>query len=418
MPNDDSAKPDEGSAPKPGHFLPDGAGEGSLPGGGSSPKPGHFLPGGAGADSSASPRKPVVPGDTAPLTAPTPRLGGPTQAGPSQLSGSRLGPPPPGDPAATAFKARYQPEPIPFVEKKRSKALVAGIVVGVLLVAGAGVAGAAKLLSKYDDFVASPIGATPSLPGDTPTKSEPTSEPVPDPVVEKENKLYANGKLASVKCKEPAFRPTSKENVRSYYEVLLKCMNKSWQPVVEKAGYEFHEPQLIIFDEGQETACGVQKDVASSYCDSGDGGIAMPWQDLVEHYPKSKAAARIAEADAFGYAYAVHVQKLIGIFDASVNLSDQAPNEAARLEHKRRQALQATCLSGAFFGAEKAAFPLQGELLKEWQRQGKLEGDEVTKDKVRDHGSRKSTELWRTRGFNAADPGSCNTFAAAANTVG
>jgi predicted metalloprotease len=393
MPNDDSAKPDEGSAPKPG----------------------HFLPGGAGSETPGS-RKPVVPGDSAPLTAPTPRLGGQTQAGPSQLSGSRLGPPPPGDPAATAFQARYQPEPIPFVVKKRSKALVAGIVVGVLLVAGAGVAGAAKLLSKYDDFVASPIGATPSLPGDTPTKSEPTSEPVPDPVVEKQNKLYANGKLASVKCKEPAFRPTSKENVRSYYEVLLKCMNKSWKPVVEKAGFEFHEPQLIIFDEGQETACGVQNEVAQ-YCDSDEGSVTMPWQDLVESYPKDRALARIDEEDALGFVDGLHIQKLIGIFDAAANLSDAAPNEAARLEHRRRQALQATCFAGVFLGAEKASFPIQGELLKEWQWRAKHDGDEYNKDKVRDHGSRKSTELWRTRGFNTADPGSCNTFVAAANTV-
>ncbi|WP_112246148.1 neutral zinc metallopeptidase [Kribbella monticola] len=380
------------------------------------PKPGHFLPGGAGADSSGV-RKPVVPGDSTPLTAPTPRLGGSTPAGPPQLSGSRLGPPPPGDPAAGAFKARYQPEPIPFVEKKRSKVLVAAIVAGVVLVAGAGVAGATKLLSKYDDFVANPIGTTPSLPGGTPSKSEPTGTPTPDPVVEKENKLYANGRLASVRCKEPAFRPTSKENVRSYYEVLLKCLNQSWKPVVEKAGFTFHEPRLIIFDEGEETACGVQKLVAS-YCDAEGGAVTMPWQDLVESYEKNKALARIDEPDALGYVYAVHVQKLTGIFDASDNLSDTAPTDGARLEHQRRQALQATCLAGAFFGAEKATFPIQGELLKQWQWRSRNDGDEQSEDKVRDHGSRKSAELWRTRGFSTADPGSCNTFVAAADKVG
>jgi predicted metalloprotease len=388
-----------------------------MPDDDSAPKPGHFLPGGAGAGGDApGSRKPAVPGDSSPLTAPTPRLGGPTQAGPPQLSGSRLGPPPPGDPAAAAFKARYQPEPIPFVVKKRSKAVVAAIVAGVVLVAGAGVAGAASLLSKYDDYVASPIGSTPSIPGQTPSETEPTGTPTPDPVVEKQNKLYANGKLASVNCKEPAFRPTSKENVRSYYQVLIQCMNKSWKPVVEKAGYEFHPPQLIIFDEGQETACGVQKEV-SEYCDSGDGSVAMPWQGLVEDYPKNKALARILEQESLGYVYAVHVQRLTGIFDAYVNLSDSAPNAAAKLEHQRRQALQASCLASAFLGAEKASFPIQGELLRQWQVRAKHSGDETTKEKVRDHGSRKSQELWRTRGFNTANPGSCNTFAAAANTV-
>lgn len=383
----------------------------------STPKPGHFLPGGAGVNDSA-PRKPAVPGDSAPLTAPTPRLGaGPGPAGPPQLSGSRLGPPPPGDPAAAAFKARYQPEPIPFVVKKKSKALIAAIVAGVVLVAGAGVAGAAKLLTQYDDFVANPIGTTPSLPGNTPSEDGPTGTPVPNPVAEKENKLYANGKLASVRCKEPAFRPTSKENVRSYYELLLKCMNTSWQPAVEKAGFAFHEPQLVIFDDGEETACGVQKKVAS-YCDSGDGSVAMPWQDLVDQYADNKALARIDEQDALGFAYAAHIQKLVGIFDAAGDLSDAAANDAARLEHLRRQALQANCLAAVFLGAEKAAFPIQGELLKEWQWRSKNDGDKATKGAVRDHGSRKSNELWRTRGFTTADPGSCNTFVAAAAQVG
>jgi len=165
------------------------------------------------------------------------------------------------------------------VVKKRSKTLVAGIVVGVLLVAGAGVAGAAKLLSKYDDFVASPIGATPSLPGDR-DQVEPTGEPVPDPVVEKENKLYANGK-AGLGQMQGAHVPADLEGERP---VVLRSADEVHEQVfgtgVEKAGFEFHEPQLIIFDEGQETACGVQEDVASSYCDDGDGGIAMPWQNL------------------------------------------------------------------------------------------------------------------------------------------
>ena len=98
-------------------------------------------------------------------------------------------------------------------------------------------------------------------------------------------------------------------------------------------------------------------------------------------------------------------------------VDNAAPNGAARLEHRRRQALQATCLAAVFLGAEKTAFPIQGELLKEWQWRARHHGDDSTKGAVRDHGSRKSNELWRTRGFTTADPGSCNTFVAAADKV-
>ena len=71
----------------------------------------------------------------------------------------------------------------------------------------------------------------------------------------------------------------------------------------------------------------------------------------------------------------------------------------------------------AFFGAAKATFPVQGRLLAEWTWRSKHDGDEYSKDKVRDHGSRKSVEAWMTQGFSTANPGSCNTFVAAATKV-
>jgi len=301
--------------------------------------------------------------------------------------------------------------------KKRSKALIAGIVVGVLVVVGGGVAGAVKVLSSYDDFVANPMG-TPSVKttDDQAGSDEPTAKPTPDLVVQKENKLYAIGKLAPAGCKEPAYRPTSKENVKAYYQALLICMNKAWEPAVRKAGFDFHPPKLIMFDDGQETACGVQEKV-SSYCDADGGSVAMPWEDLEDDYRHNSALARVDMADSLGYVYGVHIQNLTGIFDASESIGDTAPNAAAKLEQDRRQALQATCLSAVFLGAEKATFPIRGQLLQQWNWRSKNSGDENTEDKVRDHGSRKSVELWMTRGFSTTNPSACNTFVAAANQV-
>ncbi len=384
------------------------------------PKPGHFLPGGEGeqgADSTES--KPAV---AAPLAAPTPRLGGEAPPTPPQLSGSRidskrlsgtrLGPPPPDDPAAAAYRAVFHPEPIPFVPKKRSKALVAAVVVAALLIVGGGVAFAAKVLTSYDDFVANPMGSPSVRPSDGAT-TEPTRKVTPDADVLTKNPLYTAGKLPVVKCQEPAYRPTSKENVRSYYQALIACMDKVWEPVVTKAGFEFRSPRLIVFDEGQETACGVQKEV-SSYCPDEQGGsVTMPWQDLMDHYPAHKALARADMAQSLGFVYGAHLQNLTGIFDASDNLRDTAANPAGQLEQDRRRALQSNCFSAAFFGAAKASFPLRGELLRQWTSLIQHGGDEHTKEKVRDHGSAKSLTLWMNRGFASTDPATCNTFVAA-----
>jgi len=389
------------------------------------PKPGHFLPGGEGTADSANGGSTAGSG---PLAAPKPRLGADTPAGPPQLSGSRLdskrsvqlsgtrlGPPSPNDPAAAAYRAVYSPEPIPFVPKQRSKALVAGIVVAVLLVVGGGVALAAKVFTSYDDLIANPLGTPSFQPSGAP---KPAAEPTPDAVVQKENPFYTTGPLATVKCQEPAFRPTSKENVRSYYQALIACMDKAWQPLVAEAGFEFRSPRLIVFDEGEETACGVQTNVSSYCADDQGGSVTMPWQELTEGYPQHKLSVRADMAQSLGYVYGVHLQNLTGIFDATDSLRGTAPTEAARLEMDRRQALQANCLSAVFFGAAKASFPLRGDLLKQWSWLINHGGDEHSKDKVRDHGSAKSLALWMNQGFASTDPGTCNTFVAASAKVG
>jgi predicted metalloprotease len=311
-----------------------------------------------------------------------------------------------------AFNARYRPEPIPFVPKKRSKLLVAGGILGVIVLLGGVAFGGMKLLASYDDYVANPVGKPSVIGTEQPVDAEPSGQAVSDAVLTGQSKLYAAGKLKAIGCKEPAYRPTTKDNVRAYDEALLACLNKAWEPVVRATGAEFSPPKLVIFDNGQETACGVHDEPVNTYCPADGGVMAMQWEDAPEQYANNRPLARVDMAYDLGYMYALHVQHLTGIFEAAGSMQDVAPNEKARLELDRRQALQAACLASVFLTTEKATFPLRGDLLKQYQWRSKNSGDELTEDKVRDHGSRKSVEQWMARGFGTGDPGACNTFTA------
>ncbi|RZT28472.1 putative neutral zinc metallopeptidase [Kribbella sp. VKM Ac-2569] len=397
------------------------------------PKPGHFLPGGDGDQIASDDRKPGVSAPSkapsgAPLAAPTPRLAGEAPPTPPQLSGSRIdsrrttlsgsriGPPPAEDRAAAAYRQVYHPEPVPFVPKQRSKGLIALMVVAVLLLLGGGATFAVKVISS-PDFSVNPIPPTTKPSGGAPTTKPPVGKGTPDTDIVGKNAIYTAGALAAAKCAEPAFRPTSMENVRSYYQALTACMDKAWEPIVTKAGFEFRSPNLVIFSDGDETACGVQHDLAL-YCQDEHGGSAtMPWQELVEEYPKNKAEVRAEMAQSFGFVYGVHLQNLTGMAEASDNLADTAASKAAQLEMNRRAALQAYCFGAVFFGAARTSFPLRGELLRQWNGLISRRGDEFTKDKVRDHGSSKSLALWMNQGLATSNPGSCNTFVAASAKV-
>jgi uncharacterized protein len=309
----------------------------------------------------------------------------------------------------------YHPEPVLFVPKQRSKGLIALMVVAVLVLLAGGATFAVKVVSSPSFNLPNPLPTT--VPSGSPTTRGPIGKGTPDTDIVGKNAIYAAGALAAAKCPEPAFRPTSKENVRSYYQALTACMDKAWEPIVTKAGFEFRTPNLIIFDDGDETACGVQEDVAL-YCQDEHGGSAtMPWQEIVEDYPKNKAEVRAEMAQSFGFVYGVHVQNLTGMADASDNLADTAASKTAQLEVNRRAALQAYCFGAVFFGAAKASFPLRGELLRQGNGLISRRGDEFTEDKVRDHGSSKSLALWMNQGFATTNPGSCNTFVAASAKV-
>jgi uncharacterized protein len=103
------------------------------------PKPGHFLPQGDQPAGGSTYRRPV------------PAYGDPSEplAPPSRplLTGSRLGPPPAGDRAAAAFKARYQPDPVAFEPRKRSKGLIAAVLIGALVLVAGGAVAATMVLS-------------------------------------------------------------------------------------------------------------------------------------------------------------------------------------------------------------------------------------------------------------------------------
>lgn len=290
--------------------------------------------------------------------------------------------------------------------KKRSKLLIAALLIGAVILGGV----VTEVVKPSGSAVGKPLVAPPAA--HTPSV-RPTAKPRDDLAVLQKNALYATGPLASVKCKEPAFRSTSNTAIRLYYQALLVCMNKFWQPAVRKTGHEFHPPKLILFENGDQTACGMLIDVAA-YCDAGGGSVALPWKHLKEDYGENPVLARLDMVDVLGTVYAVHVQRLTGIFNASVHLKAETADVELRLEQSRQAALQASCLSAAFLGANKASFSVTGERLTWWKWRIKHNLDESNPLEARTHGSPKSVELWMNRGFAHPNPASCNTYTASA----
>jgi uncharacterized protein len=379
------------------------------------PKPGHFLPGGAG-DAGADPDAPLSRPSAPKLSRKEPlKLSGPhpqqleqeTKAW-SQTRGRRVAPP-----------AHFE------LARRLTMPMVIGLSVLALFVVGGGVALTLKLMGSYDDLVQDPLTApsardTPSPGGSgkpgasgSPTVTV-TAVPVPDALVVKENKLYSIGKLTPSKCKEPAWRPTSKAAVQKYASEMLRCLDKSWKPAIEKAGHQFRPVHPVFNADAQDCVGGEDDPDQATYCTT-DETLYVPWERFVAKYPDNKISVRAGMAETIASVYGFHVQRMAGIGDAAESRGATAPNKAAELAETRRVHLQADCFGAMYIGANKKWHPWRGQLLEAWEYSTEHAGDD--KGEERRYGSRKNVAMWNQRGFDHADPKYCNTFNAPAGQV-
>ncbi|MET9272621.1 neutral zinc metallopeptidase [Kribbella sp. NPDC003557] len=306
-----------------------------------------------------------------------------------------------------------------------------GLVAAVVVVAAAAVvvvrqAGGSDDLPSAGGTLAaltpSPSPTPTAAPTPTPTASSPTrTTPTVDSTkvmlaakqrIVAQNPLYRVGRLPASRCKEPSIRPTSVANVRKYYADYILCLDKVWKPVIEKAGFTFRSPRLDIFTGKTRTACDVQDSAA--YC--GNGVISMNATFDIDNYRKyNKLWARTTMAHLVAHEYGHHIQHLAGISDASATRSAYLNGVDAPLLESRRIELQASCLSGAYLGADKTFFPVSGSWRERWLWTISHRGDEWGTQ--RDHGSAKSHSRWTRRGFDAGSPSACNTFTASTVSV-
>ncbi|WBQ04300.1 neutral zinc metallopeptidase [Kribbella sp. CA-293567] len=440
---DDERGPDQVSEPGPqaGHFLPGGAGDRPETPTADTPRTaltpadavnrrqlglGKARPLDAQGDPSLKkaaplPTDPGQQGFGAPPAAPlagapvTPLRGGRQFGGPRPVgwhtTSTRTGVP------------QFASEPPELKSPRRFSRPLVGLIsaLALILVSGGAVA-SYKLIDSFDSTVANPLtqptvkpstdSPQPILPDPTVTK---TVEGIPDAVRLQKNELYKLGKMASMNCALPKVKPDSQANVLRFYQAMLPCLAETWEPLVLKAGYPFRQPKLVLYSKGLKGGCGAGLPDYSYYCPA-DETITMQWALKAKYYKQSPVTA-VNLLVTMAHEYSHHVQQLTNILISSDSQAGWAKNKPLELEWSRRLELQADCLGAVFLSANRKTLQLTGQRLEFWRYGSKNGGDELDPKKDRDHGSRKNSEYWQTRGFSTADPASCNTYAASSARV-
>jgi predicted metalloprotease len=325
------------------------------------------------------------------------------------------------------------PGPGRRTQRRMSRGLLVLVVAVAVLVVGSGVTLALRL--DNDDTVPVAVdtpSATPTpspTPTPTPTpsptpKSTPKTTPKPKPKPRQptayeqvaRNKIYRSGLVQASKCKEPPFRPTTYAATKAYYNRLLPCLNRSWWLSMRKVGIKYRAPKVVVYAGTIKTPCGIERSTRGYYC-GGNETIYMPFPVDYKNYRINPMYTRAWMLNTFAHEYGHHVQQVSGIFGASFARQATMGDPNNRLLESRRRELQASCLGSAYLGANSAYIPMRGDLLSNWRFAVANAGDEFSRPRVRDHGSKVNHNLWSMRGYNSRNPNFCNTWVVPGNYV-
>ncbi len=247
-------------------------------------------------------------------------------------------------------------------------------------------------------------------PSPHPGPSKPAPNPgTPDAVLQ-QNEIYRTGPLAPVSCPAAALGSATKQEQTDFYQGLMSCLDKTWAPNVEEAGFSFTDPGLVVFDTAVSTPCGTFSPQTGSilafYCP----GDSVMYAD-VNQMKKSFGTFDVAYAITIGHEFGHHIQLETG----QTRAEQQAvyASYSRKLDLSRRRELQASCYGGLFLGSIKSSYPMTAEKEQQLDRISGFFGDTADAPaNRRDHGSGMSNHYWIMKAYHDDNVDACDVWAA------
>ena len=222
---------------------------------------------------------------------------------------------------------------------------------------------------------------------------------------------------ASSQVSQPLNDPAEEREVE-FVSFVLDDAQALWARLLPPLGTPWRDAHLVLFRDVVESACGrAAASTGPFYC-PGDEKVYIDLAFYGELADRFGAPGDFAEAYVLAHEIGHHVQNLQGInaqvSDAQRSRPDLANQLSVRLE------LQADCYAGVWGASAAQAGQLDQGDLEEGLTAAAAVGDDrlqrAATGRVQPesftHGSSADRVKWFRRGFQAASPSACDTFAA------
>jgi uncharacterized protein len=213
----------------------------------------------------------------------------------------------------------------------------------------------------------------------------------------------------------------TQDKMADFVSVVLADTEDTWHEIFQENGATYREPQLVIYSDAVESACGYARSAVGPFYCPRDGKVYIDlsfYRDLKERH---NAPGDFAQAYVIAHEVGHHVQNLLGISDKVSSLQNQV-SEVEANQLSVRLELQADCFAGVWANrAERSRQILEQGDIEEALNAASSIGDDRLQREARGyvvpesftHGSSAQRVRWFKQGIKTGDLEQCNTFAGA-----
>lgn len=208
--------------------------------------------------------------------------------------------------------------------------------------------------------------------------------------------------------------------VADFVSVILADTEDTWPALLEPQGVRYLEPNLVLFSDAVESACGFQESAVGPFYCPPDHRVYLDLTFFNELNRRFGAPGDFAQAYVVAHEVGHHVQNLLGI-------SDQVHAQRSRMSQLEANALsvlmelQADCFAGIWaHHAERQRDLLEQGDIEEGLAAASAIGDDTLQRRARGrvvpesftHGSSAQRVSWFRRGLEQGTLEACDTFGA------
>jgi predicted metalloprotease len=218
---------------------------------------------------------------------------------------------------------------------------------------------------------------------------------------------------------ESAPRPAGEDELADFVSVVLADTEDTWNALFqEEFGADYPEPNLVLFTDQVESACGFAEAAMGPFYCPADQKVYIDLGFYEDLKTKHQAPGDFAQAYVVAHEVGHHVQNVLGISDEVTRLQQQVDSVQAN-ELSVRLELQADCLAGVWgHHAEEKRDLLESGDIEEALNAASAIGDDRLQMEARGyvapdsftHGSSEQRVRWFERGIQSGDINQCNTF--------